>query len=73
MAIDTEKFSRGVMTELARDVVFVKGACNGAIYDLGKNRVYSVNAVGCQILAKYINNDRIVGNDDSESFLIKVP
>jgi len=37
------------------DIVFLKGAKNGAIYDLVKEKVYSVNEVGCEIIIRYIN------------------
>ena len=51
------------MTELARGIVFVKGACNGAIYDLVRNKVFSVNASACQILEKYINGEVVPSID----------
>ena len=41
------------------DVAFVKGARNGAIYDLVKEKVYSVNSVGCDIIERYIERANI--------------
>lgn len=38
------------------DIAFLKGAKNGAIYDLVKEKVYSVNDVGCRVIERYIND-----------------
>lgn len=39
------------------DVVFVKGALNGAIYDFNTHNVYSINDMACTIVDKLINGD----------------
>ena len=38
-----------------KDVAFLKGAKNGAIYDLKNEKVYSINDIGCEIIERYIN------------------
>ena len=43
------------MFEINRDVFFVKGAVNGAVYDLVGEKVFSVNNTACEIIARYCN------------------
>ena len=43
------------MFEINKDVFFVKGAVNGAIYDLVGEKVFSVNKTACEIIARYCN------------------
>lgn len=40
------------MTELNENVIFVRGAKNGAIYDLGKGKVYRVNADAVTVIER---------------------
>ena len=44
------------MFELNRDVIFVQGAKNGAIYNFNTGKVYSVNDTACEIIKQYKNN-----------------
>lgn len=46
------------MIEINKDVIFVQGYINGAIYDLNTERVYSVNKTGCDIIRSYVENQR---------------
>ena len=44
------------MIEINKNVVFVQGALNGAIYDFNFNKVYSINEDACNIINKLKNN-----------------
>ena len=44
------------MTEINKDIIFVKGAKNGAIYNFRSGNVYQLNQEGCTELQKYIND-----------------
>lgn len=48
------------MYEINKDVVFVKGYRNGAIYDFNTGKVFSVNHTACKIIKSYIegNNEK---------------
>ncbi|MBP5586987.1 MAG: hypothetical protein J6Y92_11620 [Lentisphaeria bacterium] len=43
--------------EINKDVVFVQGAKNGAIYSFVSGKVYSVNDIACEIIQQYIHQD----------------
>lgn len=47
------------MFEINKDIIFVKGFTNGAIYNFNDNKVYSVNKSACNIIERYINNSNI--------------
>lgn len=55
------------MYYINEDVVFVKGAKNGAIYDLLREKVYSINAVGCRIIDSYVKGHI----EDKEQYYIE--
>ena len=42
-----------------KNIIFVQGKVNGAIYDFNTSKVYSLNPPGCQILKEYINGQEI--------------
>lgn len=44
------------MIEINKNVIFVQGHVNGAIYDLNTEKVYSVNKAGCEIVRAYVEN-----------------
>lgn len=44
------------MIEINKNVVFVQGALNGAIYDFNLNKVYSINEDACNIINKVKNS-----------------
>lgn len=44
------------MLEINENVVYVKGAKNGAIYDFNTKNVWSINYDACEILERYIYN-----------------
>ena len=44
------------MFEINNNIVYVKGAKNGAIYDFNTKKVWSINNDACEILERYINN-----------------
>lgn len=48
-----------MMYWINKDVAFLKGAKNGAIYDLIKEKVYSINDIGCEIIGRYIKGSSI--------------
>lgn len=45
------------MIEISSNVVFVKGAKNGAIYNLNSGNVFSINSHSCNVIEKYINRE----------------
>lgn len=47
------------MFEINRDVFFVRGAMNGAVYDLVGEKVFSVNKTACEIIARYCNGNSV--------------
>ena len=47
------------MFEINRDVFFVRGAVNGAVYDLVGEKVFSVNKTACEIIARYCNRSSV--------------
>lgn len=51
------------MYQLTNDVVYVKGAKNGAIYDFVSGNVYWINSESCELINKLIQN-----NGDTSSF-----
>lgn len=46
------------MIEINKDVIFVQGYVNGAIYDLNTEKVYSVNKTGCEVVRAYSENPK---------------
>lgn len=42
------------MFEINKDIVYVKGFINGAIYDFINEKVYAVNRTACEIIERYI-------------------
>lgn len=52
------------MYEIAKNVVFVKGAKNGAIYDFNSGDVFSVNTDACDIIMKLINNEVLISSEN---------
>lgn len=52
------------MIEINKDVIFVQGYVNGAIYDLNTERVYSINKAGCDVLSAYIENKSAYYEDE---------
>ena len=42
-----------------QNVIFVKGAKRGAIYDFDSGKVYSTNEEGCRIIEDYIRGNKI--------------
>lgn len=46
------------MIEINNNVVYVKGAKNGAIYDFNTNKVFSINPEACHIISKIVNNEK---------------
>ena len=48
------------------DVVYVKGALRGALYDFKTGKVYSVNSRACGIIERYINREY---NDEDCSYI----
>ena len=60
------------MIEISQDVVYVKGAKNGAIYKFGTGEVFSVNNIACSIIDKIIENDSLNSEElEYESLLVK--
>ena len=53
------------MYEINKDVVFVQGAVNGAIYDFISEKVYSINYTACEIVKRYIFNLNYSQNNSS--------
>ena len=47
------------MWEIFKNIVFVEGAVNAAIYNLNTGEVYSVNSEGKRIIKKVIENDKV--------------
>ena len=45
------------MYKINENVVFVKGAKNGAIYDFDTGKVYSVNDEACDIIKSYVRGE----------------
>ena len=43
------------MYKLNKNVVYVKGAKNGALYDFSSGDVYSINTLSCKVVEKYIS------------------
>ena len=50
------------MFEINKDVIFVKGAKNGAIYNFCSGNVYQINQEGCAELHKYIDDKNYCSN-----------
>ena len=50
---------KNMLIELNTDVVYVKGAKAGAIYDLTTGDVFSVNALSCSAIDKIISGDKL--------------
>lgn len=42
--------------EINHNVIYVKGANRGALYNFNKKKVYSINKTACEILEQYIKN-----------------
>lgn len=55
------------MWELAKNVVFVNGAINAAIYNLNTGDVYSVDTEGREIIQKYI--EKVALSKEDEKYL----
>lgn len=51
------------MWEIAKNIIFVEGAVNAAIYNLNTGDVYSLNSEGKQIVKKLIENEKITSNE----------
>ena len=52
------------MFEINRNVVYVKGAVNGAIYNFNTGKVFSVNQTACSIIEAYIDDSLpLAGNE----------
>lgn len=51
------------MIEINKDVIYVKGAVNGAIYDFNSGNVFSINDIACDIIERYINK-KAINTDD---------
>jgi len=45
------------MIEISKNVVYVKGAKNGAIYNFNEGEVFSVNDIACSIIEKIIKSE----------------
>lgn len=54
------------MFSLNNNVVYVKGASRGAVYDFNTGKVFSVNQKACGIIERYI---KLESNDDDLSYL----
>lgn len=52
------------MYQINEDVVYVKGAVNGAIYDFNTEKVYSINQSACDILDRYVVEKNINADRD---------
>ncbi|CEQ18958.1 radical SAM/SPASM domain-containing protein [Paraclostridium sordellii] len=48
------------MYEINTDVIYIKGATNGAIYDFNTNNVYSINSIACNIIDKLTKEEKIL-------------
>lgn len=55
------------MYEINENVVYVRGASKGAIYDFNTNKVYSINEQGCKIIEHYIKDMNGVMDLSAES------
>lgn len=44
------------MISLKKDVVYVKGALNGAVYDFRNGKVYQINSLACDEIEKYFKD-----------------
>ena len=54
------------MQSINNDVFFVRGAVNGAIYDLSSGKVFSINGSACEIVERYCSNS---ARNDDEGYL----
>lgn len=52
------------MIEIKKNVIYVKGAKNGAIYNLSTGKVYSINEMACEIIDNYIT-----GKEYNENYI----
>lgn len=48
-----------MIAEINKDVVYVKGAKNGAIYDLNTGIVYSINSASCSVIDKQLCHTKL--------------
>lgn len=53
------------MYEISKNVVYVNGITNGAIYNLNTGDVYSINKEACVILNKMIASDKLTVEEES--------
>ena len=44
-----------MMKEIDKDVVYVRGRKNGALYCFNTSKIYSINEIACDILDKYVS------------------
>ena len=54
-----------MIIEINKNVVYVKGAKNGAIYNLNTGNVYSINHASCDVVEKYLA-DKILSLEEQE-------
>lgn len=60
------------MIKLIKDnIVFVKGACGGAIYDFITHKVYAINEYGCDIIIREISNSEQI-NQHADAYLKQI-
>lgn len=60
-----------MILELNKDVVFVKGFLNGAIYILKTGEVYSINKKACEIISKLKENKKLTKEEKEYAELLK--
>lgn len=51
------------MYEINENVVYVKGASQGAIYNFNSGHIYSINGQACKIIDKLLNNDSLTKDE----------
>ena len=58
------------MLSTNKNVVFVKGYINGAIYNFNDGEIYSINSRSCLVIEKIYNNEQLSDEENAYANLL---